>query len=79
MAEKGGKRGRKVGNKARKQSFKRYWAPCYGSIEGAPKERFENRRALHKARRVARFQRRLLDSEARQAARIVLERLRGTE
>lgn len=56
MAEvrRGGKKGRKIGNKSRKPSFKRYWA--------------EGRRERNRDRRMARVARNLAKAKAARAA-----------
>lgn len=68
QARRGGKKNRKWGRKTRggRQSFKRYWTRCFGVIEGVRQE-FPNRRALHKARARARFERMVEESRERKA------------
>ena len=53
---KGGKKNRKFGRQKRRQSFMRYWARCFGTINGTRME-FPNRRARHKAVAAARRER----------------------
>lgn len=68
QARRGGKKNRKWGRKTRggRQAFKRYWARCFGTVDGTRQE-FPNRRALHKARAVARQARMVAESRERKA------------
>lgn len=54
--KRGGKRGRKTGNKVRKPSFQRYW----GFQKG-----YDNRAELHAAARMRRFDAMVADSRLR--------------
>jgi hypothetical protein len=59
-----GKKDRKWGRQKRRESFRRYWGRCFGTVQGV-REEFPNRAALHAARRKARFQLMVMESRER--------------